>query len=64
MSESYIASFKSDLFLCFLCNKYKPIAVIKSVLVKSELGERDVCLECYEKASTVGLSREAKIESK
>lgn len=45
------------LFLCFLCEKYKPVAQLKHIRVKDEMLYRDICIVCLQAVQTNGLSK-------
>lgn len=48
-----------ELFLCFLCKKYKPVKKLKSILIRGEMWHRDICEDCLSRLEKEGgLSKE------
>jgi len=46
-----------DMFLCFLCERYKDAKGMKQVVVAGDLQPKMICITCYEKVQTGGLSK-------
>lgn len=46
-----------EMFLCFLCERYKPVEDLKHVRIMAELLAKDICIICFEKMCKGGISK-------
>jgi hypothetical protein len=56
MTDKYTDKYP-EMFLCFLCERYKPVEELKHIRIMSELLTRDICITCFEKIGKGGISK-------
>jgi len=58
MTDKFGTDKYPEMFLCFLCERYKPVEELKHIRITAELLLKDICDTCFEKMSKGGISKD------